>query len=1075
MTKSPQALVMNKLRKVLVLGSGALKIGEAGEFDYSGSQALKALKEEGIKSILINPNIATIQTSKDLADKIYFLPLTPYFIEKVIEKEKPDGIFLSFGGQTALNCGLILDRSGVFKKYKVKVLGSPVKSIEITEDREIFAKTLGQIDIRVPKGGFAKNIKEAASLAKKLGFPLLIRSGFSLGGLGSAVVNNKEELIKMVSSALTHAPQLAVEEYLKHWKEIEYEVVRDNQSNEQSSSANKIAVCNMENFDPLGIHTGESIVVAPSQTLNNYQYHMLRRLSLKVIEHLGIVGECNIQFALNPENNDYRVIEVNARLSRSSALASKATGYPLAYIAAKIGLGYNLPDLKNSVTRSTSAFFEPALDYLVVKIPRWDLQKFVGAKEIIGSEMKSVGEVMAIGRSFPEVLQKAIRMLETGQDGLLSNHVDDTKLLPTSQRIFAIAQRFSKGDSVENVYLETGIDPWFLHQIQEMVDFEKNLPGNKTQVTGNRLWEAKKLGFSDQVIAKGYKTTEKKIREFRKKHGIVPRVKHIDTLAAEYPAKTNYLYLTYHGEESEVTSDKKHVTNKKAIVLGSGPYRIGSSVEFDWCSVTAAHTLRVSGLETIIINCNPETVSTDYDSADKLYFEELTFERVSDIYDIEDGSLVLSFGGQVPNNLALTCLESGYKILGTSPISVDRAEDRNKFSALLDKLRIEQPTWMILKSIEEAEKFAKVIGYPVLIRPSYVLSGSAMNVAYSGSDLKKFLRQATQISKEHPVVISKFIDGAKEIEIDGVGQKGELLIYAISEHIENAGVHSGDATMALPPQRLYLETVKQIKDATRKILKELKISGPFNIQFIAKDNEIKVIELNLRASRSFPFVSKVTGYNFVEMATKVMLGQNLGGEYRTVDLDYVAVKAPQFSFHRIKGADPRLRVEMSSTGEVACLGGDLQEAYLKALLSVGFKLPKKSVFLSIGGDKNKLDLLTSTRILKKMGLKIYATEHTSKFLSDRGIKSTRVYKISETRHPSVLDLLQKGRIDLAINISVPRSDRGETDGYILRRNCIDLGIPLITNLQAAELLISTLSTKKMEDLEIKSWDQYVSK
>ncbi|MBI2086226.1 carbamoyl-phosphate synthase (glutamine-hydrolyzing) large subunit [Candidatus Daviesbacteria bacterium] len=1061
---------MKKLKKILVLGSGALKIGEAGEFDYSGSQALKALKEENVEAVLINPNIATIQTSKDLANKIYFLPVTPYFVQKVIEKEKPDGIFLSFGGQTALNCGLELERNGTFKKEHVKVLGSPVKSIQITEDRELFAKELGSIGVKVPKGGFARSLQEALKIADKLGYPLLIRSGFSLGGLGSGVVNSKEEFVKMVSTALKQAPQIAVEEYLKHWKEIEYEVVRDN-------NGNKITVCNMENMDPLGIHTGESIVVAPSQTLNSYQYYFLRKLSLQVIEHLGIVGECNIQFALNPVNNDYRVIEVNARLSRSSALASKATGYPLAYIAAKIGLGYNLPELKNSVTLSTSAFFEPALDYIVIKIPRWDLQKFVGAKEQIGSEMKSVGEVMAIGRSFPEVLQKAIRMLETGQDGLLRNDVDDTKLLPTTERLFAIAKRFSKGESVDSIYEVTGIDPWFLHQIKQVVEFEKSL--QSSAISYQTISQAKKLGFSDKVIGKKLKKSEQEIREYRKKHKIVPKVKHIDTLAGEYPAKTNYLYLTYHAEESESQSNEdkriRVMNQNKAIVLGSGPYRIGSSVEFDWCSVTCAQTLRSKGLETIIINCNPETVSTDYDSADKLYFEQLTFERVSDIYDIEkDASLVLGFGGQVPNNLAMACFQAGYKILGTTAQSIDQAEDRDKFSKLLDKLKIDQAAWQSLKSVEDAVSFAKKIGYPVLIRPSYVLSGSAMNVAFSPSALKKYLKQATDLSSEHPVVISKFVEGAKEIEVDGVGQRGKLLIYAISEHVENAGVHSGDATIVLPPQRLYLETVRRVKLATRKILQALNINGPFNIQFLAKDNKIMVIELNLRASRSFPFVSKVTGFNFVEMATRVMLGERIGGDFKTIDLDYVGVKAPQFSFSRIKGADPRLRVEMSSTGEVACFGDDLEEAYLKAILAVGFKIPKNSIFLSIGGEKNKLDILISARQLSKLGFKIYATEHTSKFLNENGIKNTRVYKISERKHPSVVDLLKSDVVDLVINISESKSAEGETAGYIIRRNCIDLGIPLVTNLQAAELLVSALSNKKMEDLQIKSWDEYVS-
>ncbi|TSC88067.1 MAG: carbamoyl-phosphate synthase large subunit [Microgenomates group bacterium Gr01-1014_7] len=1055
------------MKKVLILGSGALKIGEAGEFDYSGSQALKALKEEGVATVLINPNIATIQTSKELATKVYFLPVTPYFVIRVIEKERPDGIFLSFGGQTALNCGLALNKKGVLKKYNVVVLGTPVKSIEITEDRELFAKELAKIGVKVPMGGFAKTVEDAKKIAHGLGYPVLIRSGFSLGGLGSGIIEKEKDLIKMVSVALKHAPQIAVEEYLKHWKEIEYEVVRDNLGNE-------ITVCNMENMDPLGIHTGESIVVAPSQTLNNYQYHMLRKLSLQVVEHLGVVGECNIQFALNPKDNDYRVIEVNARLSRSSALASKATGYPLAYIAAKIGLDYNLSDLKNSVTESTSAFFEPALDYLVVKIPRWDLQKFAGAKESIGSEMKSVGEVMAIGRSFPECLQKGVRMLETGQDGLLSNGVDDTKLTPTSERLFAVAKRLSKLESVDDIYQETGIDPWFLYQIKKIVDFEINLKKKN-------LLEAKKMGFSDKIIARAFKKSEEEIRSDRKKQGIVPKVKHIDTLAAEYPAKTNYLYMTYHGEESEGESldyvrdkrVKREGESEKAIVLGSGPYRIGSSVEFDWCSVTATQTLKKKGVEVVLINCNPETVSTDYDMADKLYFEELTFERVSDIADIEGGNLVLSFGGQIPNNLAMPVFKAGYKILGTAPQNIDKAEDRDKFSKILDKLNIGQPAWRILKSIDDAIGFAGIITYPVLIRPSYVLSGSAMNVCFTPLELKKYLKQATEVSSEHPVVISKFIEGAKEIEIDGVGQDGKLIIYAISEHVENAGVHSGDATLVLPPQKLYLETVRKIKETTKKILAELKITGPFNIQFLAKKNELLVIELNLRSSRSFPFVSKVTGYNFVDMATRVMLGEDLRGDYQTVDLDYVAVKAPQFSFHRIKGADPRLRVEMSSTGEVACFGGDLQEAYLKALLSVGFKLPENAVFLALGGDKNKLDFLPAAKLLVSMGLKIYATKGTSKFLQAQGINATRAFKISEKKYPSALDLMQQGKIDLAINISEPGSAKAESDGFVIRRNCVDLGIPLITNLQAAQLLISSLFTKKIEDLEIKSWDEYV--
>lgn len=1066
---------MNNIKKVLLLGSGALKIGQAGEFDYSGSQALKAFKEEGLETVLINPNIATIQTSKSLADKIYFLPVTTEFVEKVIVKEKVDAISLSFGGQTALNCGLELEEKGILKKHGVEVIGTPVKAIKITEDRELFAKELRKINVSVPQGGFATTFKQGLKIAKKLGYPLLMRSGYSLGGLGSAVVNNKHEFEQALKSALNKAPQVAIEEYLKHWKEVEYEVVRD-------GKGNKITVCNMENFDPLGVHTGESIVVAPSQTLNNYQYHLLRNISLKVIEHLGIVGECNVQFALNPDNNEFRVIEVNARLSRSSALASKATGYPLAYIAAKIGLGFSLPDLKNSVTLSTSAFFEPALDYIVIKMPRWDLQKFIGASINIGSEMKSVGEVMAIGRSFPEVLQKAIRMLETGQDGLLNGNLTNQKqkdlLTPSTQRIFNIANKISQNVSVESIYKQTGIDEWFLYQIKEIVEFERSL--QSSVISHQTIKEAKKLGFSDKVIGKAFGKSEEEIREFRKRNGIMPKVKHIDTLAAEYPAKTNYLYLTYHGEESEIESRvKSQESRQKAIVLGSGPYRIGSSVEFDWCSVTAAQTLKAKGIETIIINCNPETVSTDYDMADKLYFDELTFERVRDIYDIENESvghpeLVLSFGGQVPNNIALKAYKAGLKILGTSPESIDKAEDRSKFSSLLDTLEIEQPVWQSLKNEREALSFSKKIGFPVLVRPSYVLSGSAMNIAYNSPDLKKYLQQATDVSSEHPVVISKFVDNAKEVEIDGVGQDGDLVIYGVSEHIENAGVHSGDASLVLPPQRLYLETLRQIKHATRKIIKALKINGPFNIQFLAKDNKVSVIELNLRASRSFPFVSKVTGYNFVEIATKVMLGEKIDQDFKTIDLDYVGVKASQFSFSRIKGADPRLRVEMSSTGEVGCFGQDLYEAYLKAVISTGFKIPVKGVLLAIGGEKNKLDFLASAKSFAFLKLRIYATEHTSEFLTKNNIPNTKVYKISEKKHPSVMDLLNDGKIDLAINISTPKNSKAETDGFLIRRSCIDLNIPLITNLQSAEVLAQALKAKKFEDLEIKSWDEYIN-
>ena len=1059
------------MKKVIVLGSGALKIGEAGEFDYSGSQCLKALKEEGIQTVLINPNIATIQTSQGLADKVYFLPVTPYFVTKVIEKEAPDGILLSFGGQTALNCGLELDRSGVLKKHNVSVLGTPVKAIEITEDREIFAKTLDSIGVKTPSGGFTKTVEGALAIAQRLKYPLMIRTGFSLGGLGSSVVYGKEELLKVATIALKNAPQITVEEYLKHWKEIEYEVVRDR-------NGNKITVCNMENLDPLGVHTGESIVVAPSQTLNNYQYHFLRELGLKVIEHLGIVGECNIQFAFDPFSNDYRVIEVNARLSRSSALASKATGYPLAYIGAKLSMGKLLPDLKNAVTLSTSAFFEPALDYIVVKIPRWDLQKFVGAQDAIGSAMKSVGEVMAIARSFPEALQKAIRMLENGQDGLLGKDTNSKKLSPkelekhlspSTRRLYTVARELLNGTTVQEVYKASGIDPWFLSQIKEIVTLENKLAEGKLELNHDNMIYTKKLGFSDKLIAKGKGKKELQIRSIRQSLGIYPSVLHIDTLAAEYPAKTNYLYMTYNASQTESIVSG----NKKAIVLGSGPYRIGSSVEFDWGAVTCARTLKENGIESIIVNCNPETVSTDFDSADKLYFEELTVERVMDIYEIEgDASLVLAFGGQVPNNLAIPLSQAGCKILGTEAMQIDRAEDRHKFSALLDTLEIEQPLWQALQNTSEAVSFARKIGYPVLVRPSYVLSGSAMNIAHSAAELKEYLDNATSVSKEHPVVISKFIDNAKEIEIDGVCAKGELVIYAISEHIENAGVHSGDATIVLPPQKLYLETMRQIKVATRKIVKALNITGPFNIQFLAKDNSVSVIELNLRASRSFPFVSKVLGHNFVKMATEVMLDKVVSGHFQTIHLDYVAVKAPQFSFNRIKGADPKLRVEMSSTGEVACFGEDLAESYLKSLLATGFKIPRKSVFLSLGGEENKVDFLSSAAKLKKLGLKIYATDKTSEFLKKSGIANTRVYKISDQKSPTILDLLDKNLVDLAINLVSPENGVGK-DGFIIRRNCIDFGVPLITNLQSAIALSSALSSKTVEDLKISSWDEYV--
>lgn len=1060
------------MKKVLILGSGALKIGQAGEFDYSGSQALKALKEEGIETVLVNPNIATIQTSKDLADKIYFLPVNPYFITEIIKKEKPDGIMLSFGGQTALNCGLELDKNRTLKKYNVKVLGTPVKSIEVTEDRELFAKELDSIGIKTPSGGFARNVKQALDLAKKLGFPLMIRSGFSLGGLGSMVVEDKDEFKKAVEVALANAPQISVEEYLKHWKEIEYEVVRD-------KNGFKITVCNMENFDPLGVHTGESIVVAPSQTLNNYQYHFLRKISLKVIEHLKIVGECNIQFALNPTSNDYRVIEVNARLSRSSALASKATGYPLAYVAAKLALGKNLTDLRNAVTKKTSAFFEPALDYIVLKMPRWDLQKFEGTINQIGSEMKSVGEVMSIGRSFAEVLQKAVRMLETGQDGLLDGvklqHGQPLKqvLTPNTQRLFWLAESFKDGASVDEIYKNTGIDKWFLYQVEEIAEFEDLLRQKKLPKNKEIFLRAKKLGFSDRILAASFSIEEKEVRSLRKKWEVMPVIKQIDTLAGEFPAETNYLYMTYHGSVSDASTDIKGSAGK-AIVLGSGPYRIGSSVEFDWGAVTAAQTLRNKNYETIIINCNPETVSTDFDNADKLYFEELSFERVCDIYEIEKSAkLVLAFGGQVPNNLALKAFKNGMKIFGTHPADIDKAENRKKFSKLLDDLEIRQPEWGSFDNIENSLDFAKKVGYPVLVRPSYVLSGAAMNVAHTSEQLKQYLENAAEVSGDYPVVISKFIVNAKEIEIDGVGQNGQLILYAISEHIENAGVHSGDATLVLPPQKLYLETIRQIKNATKKIIAKLNITGPFNIQFMAKDNNVLVIELNLRSSRSLPFVSKVTNINFAQKAMLSMLGEDISGDYETLELDYVGVKVPQFSFNRIKGADPKLRVEMSSTGEVGVFGEDLEEAYLKAMLATGWNWPKKNVFVSIGGPENKIEFLESARKLGKLGLNIFATDKTHNFLTENGIKNTRVNKISENAKSSILDLIREGKIELAINISDTKVDHaGSQDGFLIRRNCIDYSIPLITNLQSAIILASAISSKKLSDLKIKSWDEY---
>ncbi|MBI2655167.1 carbamoyl-phosphate synthase (glutamine-hydrolyzing) large subunit [Candidatus Woesearchaeota archaeon] len=1086
---------LNKPKKVLVLGSGSLKIGQAGEFDYSGSQCLKALKEEGIQTVLINPNIATIQTSEGMADKIYLLPVTSYFVEKVIEKEKPDGIMLAFGGQTALNCGVELHDSGIFEKYKVKVLGTQIDAIKDTEDRELFVKTLNEINLKTPESKAANSVEESLAIAKKLGYPVMIRVAYALGGAGSGVASDEQELLEKSKRAFAYSNQVLVEKYLGGWKEIEYEVVRD-------SYDNCITVCNMENFDPMGIHTGESIVVAPSQTLTNSEYHKLREIAIKVIRHLGIVGECNIQYALDPYSEDYRIIEVNARLSRSSALASKATGYPLAFVAAKLALGYSLIELENKITKVTKSCFEPALDYIVIKMPRWDLQKFKRVSLEIGSEMKSVGEVMAIGRKFEEVVQKAIRMLNINLHGLVANNIqfnDMEKELkkPTDKRILAIVEALKKGISIEKIHDLTKIDLWFLHKIKNVVDTEKELSQFGISDAPRELMkQAKQQGFSDFQIAKilfkndRNKMTLKKleVRKLRKKYGILPVVKQIDTLAAEYPAKTNYLYLTYNGDEDDINFDMsvnrsaisdhaqklKIFDNKKSvIVLGSGAYRIGSSVEFDWCCVNSVLALAKLGYETIMINYNPETVSTDYDVCDRLYFDELSFERVLDIYEKENPEgVIISMGGQIPNNLAMKLHKQDVRILGTSPLSIDSAEDRHKFSKLLDELKIDQPEWTEAKSIEEADKFAAKAGYPVLIRPSYVLSGAAMSVAAGRKELDQYLQKAVEVSKEHPVVISKFITNAKEIEIDAVAQNGELIIYAISEHIENAGVHSGDATMVLPPQYTYHETIRKIKDISKRIAKSLSITGPFNIQFIAKENQIKVIECNLRASRSFPFVSKVTKHNFIDLATKSMLGLEVKGKYNTMDLDYVGVKAPQFSFSRLHGADPVLSVEMASTGEVGCLGDDLGEAFLKSLFSVGFSIPKKNILLSTGPIKNKAYLLESVKKLAEMNFTIYATEGTAKFLEENGIKAGLLHWPLEKKEPNAMTYLQERKIEIVINIPKSYEEEEITNDYLIRRKAVDFNIPLLTNAQIAKLFVDSIHSKKMEDLEIKSWEEY---
>lgn len=1060
--------MIKKLKKVLIIGSGAIRIGQAGEFDYSGSQCIKALKEEGIKTVLVNPNIATIQTSEYLADKIYFLPTDAYFVERVIEKERPDGILLGFGGQSGLNTGVELADMDVFEKYGVEVLGTPVDAIKNTEDRALFVKKLGEIELKVPRSFAVNSVEGAVTAANKIGYPVMCRIAYALGGLGSGVAYDERQLLNIVKKAFTVTKQILVEEYLGGWKEIEYEVVRD-------AYDNCITVCSMENFDPMGIHTGESIVAAPVQTLTASENFKLRALSIRLIRHLGIVGECNIQFALDPESEDYRIIEVNARLSRSSALASKATGYPLAFIATKLALGYALTEVQNTITKDTSACFEPSVDYIVLKVPRWDLQKFREVHRVIGSEMKSVGEVMAIGRSFEEVLQKAIRMLGIGVNGLVCNNIkfDDTEeeiKHPTDRRIFAIAEAIKNGCSVDRIYELSKIDKWFLYRMKNIIEIENELKKyNINNIPESLLRKAKKNGFADAQLAHCLNSDEMTVREKRKQLKIIPVVKQIDTLAGEFPAKTNYLYLTYNGTEDDLDFKEKD----QVIVLGSGAYRIGSSVEFDWCCVNAVLTVKKYNYPTIMINCNPETVSTDYDICDKLYFEELTFERVLDIYEKEKPhGIIISMGGQIPNNLAMPLYNYGARILGTSPESIDNAEDRYKFSKLLDSLGIDQPGWKELTSIEEAKKFSENIGYPVLVRPSYVLSGSAMSIAFNDRDLELYLSRAVEVNRERPVVISKFITNAKEIEIDAVAKDGKLAVWAISEHVENAGVHSGDATMVYPPQNLYIETIKRIKVITEKIASSLNITGPFNIQFIAKENDIKVIECNLRASRSFPLVSKVSKINFIDKATRAIIGEDIELKGSTLDIPYVGVKAPQFSFSRLKGADPVLTVEMTSTGEVACLGDDLNEAFLKSIISTGFDLPKESVMLSIGGDENKYSFLKSIRKLREMGFDIFATKGTSEFLNKNGVKNIPVSKVHEPGGVDAIDLLSEKKLALVINIPAEYRKEELDDEYAIRRSAIDFSIPLITNLQLAELFVDALSKKRLEDLKIKSWDEY---
>ena len=1071
------------IKKVLLLGSGALKIGEAGEFDYSGSQALKALREEGVKTVLINPNIATVQTSEGVADQIYFLPVQPYFVERVIEKERPDGILLSFGGQTALNCGVELFKTGVLEKYNVKVLGTPVQAIMDTEDRELFVQKLDEINVKTIKSEACENIEQTRKAAAELGYPVIIRAAYALGGLGSGFADNEEELNKLAEKAFSFSPQVLVEKSLKGWKEIEYEVVRDRYDN-------CITVCNMENFDPLGIHTGESIVIAPSQTLTNSEYHKLRALAIKIIRHIGIVGECNVQYAFDPKSEDYRVIEVNARLSRSSALASKATGYPLAFVAAKLGMGYGLFELKNSVTKTTSAFFEPALDYVVCKIPRWDLSKFRGVDKELGSSMKSVGEVMAIGRTFEEAIQKGLRMIGQGMHGFVENKelkIDDIDAAlrePTDKRVFVISKAMHKGYTVDDIHELTKIDKWFLEKLKHIIDIDEAMKKcNINTLDKELLHTAKIYGFTDFQIARAVGLEQELhsmakaglvVRQLRKNYGIVPVVKQIDTLAAEYPAQTNYLYVTYAGVKSDIVFENDH---RSIIVLGSGAYRIGSSVEFDWCGVQALNTIRKEGYRSIMINYNPETVSTDYDMCDRLYFDELTFERVMDIIDLEQPhGVIVSTGGQIPNNLAMRLDEQHVNILGTKAQDIDNAEDRAKFSQMLTNNGINQPEWSALTSMEDIDRFIERVGFPVLVRPSYVLSGAAMNVCSNEDELKRFLQLAANVSEDHPVVVSKFIEHAKEIEMDAVAKDGEVIAYAISEHIEFAGVHSGDATIQFPPQKLYVETVRRVKRVGRQIAKELHINGPFNIQFMARDNDILVIECNLRASRSFPFVSKVLKINLIELATRVMLGLPVEKPSKNLfDLDYVGIKASQFSFNRLQKADPVLGVDMSSTGEVGCIGNDTSCALLKSMLSVGHRIPAKNILLSTGGAKQKADMLDAAQMLVKHGYNLYATAGTSRFLTENGIRNTRVLWPSEEAEgdaPRALDMLHNHEIDMVVNIPKDLTSSELSNGYKIRRAAIDLNVPLITNSRLASAFIYAFCTVKLDEMEIKAWGEY---